>query len=230
VLPVKSKPPITRAARFEELRRESAKLLGVKVSDLAVQRRATLVLMLEVETSKLIDGMDVSPAVLAQLEAQIAAITPTKPIEVKVELIGGTDDAHCHVPGCGGDIIEICTCCNRIPGEDPNRPAKRRVIDPANELGSEPAPKLTLVDSTPAPAASPPMSRPAGISASEFHDQILPDGSRPPIKRSAVSNGSGSLVWSGYEGGHRQFGTATPDTNPNYNSDGSPRSPFRSPY
>jgi hypothetical protein len=216
------KPTQAGAARLKAARKAAAKDLGLAIKDWRALRYALL--SLEHEKLQAIAAGDGNVDIdkLLRIEAAMQEIRAGLPVEipkVQIEIIGGTDDAHCHAFGCGGDVIEICTCCGRIPGEDPAAAPKRP--PPQLEWNSGPsvaAPaKLTLVDSTPAPAVPPPpISRPRGVSASKFHDQQLPDGSTPPIKRSAISGGgSGSLVWSGYESGTREFGTAaTPDAHP----------------
>jgi hypothetical protein len=226
------KPTQAGAARLKAARKAAAKELKLPPTDWRALRFALLAL--EHEKLQAIAASDGNVDIdrLLRLEAAMQEIRAGLPAEipkVTIEIIGGGDDAHCHVPGCHGAIVQICACCNRTPGEDPQRPAKHRLtLASLPEAAPTEPTNLTLVGSTPAPP--PPISQPRGVSASGFHDQIV-GNEVAPIKRSAISGGNaGSLVWSGYEGGHRQYGTATPDINPNYNSDGSPRSPHRSPY
>jgi hypothetical protein len=211
------KKPVSRAARFEALCRESAKLYGVKVSDndVRVQRRASIALALEAETTKLIEGRDANVAAMLQLEEALKAITPVKPIEVKVQIM---NPPKTRCPDCG---------CTFDPERADEKPAPPRQIDgKAVEVPlaakSLPAPAAT-------PVAPPPTSQPRGVHASEFHDQQLSSGEVPPIKRSALSN-DGGLCWSGYMDGRRQYGTASPDPHPYLNSDGSDRTAGRPRY
>ena len=108
----------------------AAEDLKLPAKDWRVPRYAILMVAHQRIQAAIATGQDYDIDQLLKIEAamqEIRSSLPPEPIKVGIEIIGGTDDEHeyCHAPGCHGDIIKICICCGRIPGEDPHRPSKR---------------------------------------------------------------------------------------------------------
>ena len=208
----KSKP-VSRAARLEELRRESAKLYGVKVSDndVRVTRRATFALALEAETAKLVEGQDANVAAMLQLEEALKALTPPEQIKVTLDIVDGVtgifDCQHC---GKRNDIPDY-----RAPPPQSNPVAtpasgESSPTTPANGSGGIVAKPEVKAASVPLPPPPPPAPRnPSmaaweratgrGYSRSSRDGGPVRFGTQAPVEGVNYNNAE-PMVWSGYAG------------------------------
>ena len=229
----------SQALRFKRLCREAAKELGVAATAEVAVTLATYKLQRYALQSRLIGGGVVNTAELQQVDEAIKAIRPAAgPLKVEIEFVGPS--------------LTQCPQCDHV--FDPDTPertvAKKtpRTID-AEAIKSDakqlPPPEVRAAPAPPPAPPPPPRLDPSVSSASGFHNQVI-GGERAPLKRlqnvalqnnghtqSRANENYGNNVgvaWSGYMDGKRPYGAARPDQNPSYNSDGSPRDPYKPPH
>jgi hypothetical protein len=109
-----AKPVPSRAQRFEQLRREAARELGIKATDEKAAHVATLRLARETVATRLIAGQAVDPDALLKLDEALKHYLPAEELRVEVEIVSG----H----------VDICPRCHWT------RPAEPRPLTEAERL------------------------------------------------------------------------------------------------
>ncbi len=132
----------SRAARYQKLLREAARDLGVNLKDDRVSQVATLRLMREAVVAKLLNGGEVDPGVVLQIDTALKALLP---------FAGATRGIEVTYTSYEEGICPQCGFVSRHEGETSKWPAAET---PTSDDG-KPAAEASTETPAPAPAPAP---------------------------------------------------------------------------
>jgi hypothetical protein len=240
---VNKKPAADRSSRYEELLKAAADRHHTTITDTRAIYEAGVILAHEDQTAQMVAGERIDIATYLRLGEELAKlIPPPEPVTVTVDIVEGVQGIY-YCKSCGfenhlgeGEYQPISPAPT-TPADSTPTPATNGsgdITDKGEVSASAPVP------ARPAPPPPPPPAPPRNPSMQAWMNAHgkrygCPDpGPDPTSKynRAGYENYANDKpsCWTGYMDGRRPYGTAAPDINPNYNSDGSPRAPHKAPY
>jgi len=241
-----------RATRYLKLLKTAADRHHTVPTDTRAIYEAGLILAHEDQTAQMVAGEKIDIATYLRLGEELAKlIPPPEPVEVKIQFVNPTE-TMCPECGCQFDpdtperMIEkkeaakIAALPSSTAPAVENGPPAASEVQASAPVPARPAPPIPVpVNPPPKPvhnSATAEWERQRGYGRSardggEIRGAAIPhqDPNLPgSMAKYENYNNSAPSCWTGYMG--RPSNPATPDINPNYNSDGSPRVAHKAPY
>jgi hypothetical protein len=180
----KTKQPADRLRRIE---REVCADLNVAPDDELCRHVSTLRLMRENMQAKLVVGERVDPDDLLRVDAALKAYLPQgKPATIEVKIIDGL---HATCPRCGHHTAvdkDKLKRAVKVEGVPDTATATATAETPSGHAKPIATPSTDAPAPPPAPQPVPVVTHRPGVSASNFHNAMLPNGEVAPLKRATA--------------------------------------------
>ena len=162
--------------RYRRIVKEVCADLGCEPDDEICRHVAVLRVMRENMQGKLLLGERVDPGDLLAVDAALKQYLPAgKPATISVQIVQKLRGRCCH-----------CGAMNEVPEDQIRAVVKAGVPDtPSAEASDVSKPIVQPSTDSPAPAETPVpvVTHRVGVSASNFHNAMLPNGEVAPLKR-----------------------------------------------